>query len=305
MMPPYADGSSPLGFLPARWLGILTVLAACLCVSVGWVSTKFLLAAVRPLPAAFIQLAASTVVVVGAAAAAGRLPRGRSAVIMALPGLLQPGLENILAFLGLALAPVSVEGILFALEAVLVAVLAWPFLGERPSRGTMLSIGLGIAGVIILSADDTSDIAVPILGVVLILVGVLAAALDTVISRALAIDGDPLALTAVAHLAGLATIAAAIAVAAPQPWAILTDPGAMTALILTGILLNGAAAFLFNTALTRTSAAEVAALFPAISVFNTLGGYIFLGERLALVQLLGALLVIISVLLVVGQRRAR
>ena len=281
-----------------RYSGVVAILAACVSVSIASVSTKTLLVSAPVLPVVFVQLVASATVIWTAAALTGRLPKGRRALKLALPGLLQPGLVYLFAFLGLAVTPVSLEGLLFAFESVIVALLAWPLLRERPSVKVSASIMAGTAGVVLLSWPQSAGFGAPALGVALILAGVLCAALDTIASRALAIHADPLTMTAAGHAAGLAMVIAAQLIVEPQDWGFLSDPRTMALIVVSGLLLHGLSTVLFNAALARTSASKAAALFPSISLFTAVGGYAVLGERLASLQLVGGLIVIGSALLV-------
>ena len=287
--------------------GSAAILGACLCVSVASIMTKALLAHAPVLPVVFAQVLASTVVVWAVAAARGRLPRGRTGLRLATPGLLAPGLQYLAAYGGLAMTPVSIEGVLFALEATLVALLAWPLLRERPSRQTRVSIALGTVGVVLISWRDTGDARIPLAGVALILAGVACGALDTLVSRVLAPEADPLTMTAAVHAAGLAVVAATVlgtgAATGAASWTFLRAPGTLAVVVVSGVLLHGVATLGFVAALQHTTAARAAALFPSIAVFNTLGGYVVLGERLWGVQLGGGVLVVAAALLVARPAR--
>jgi drug/metabolite transporter (DMT)-like permease len=75
--------------------------------------------------------------------------------------------------------------------------------------------------------------------------------------------------------------------------------------VVSGILLHGLATILFNAALSKTPAAQAAALFPSISVFTALGGYAFFGDRLTVIQFFGGAMVIASALLIAWWERGR
>ncbi|HLJ62625.1 MAG TPA: DMT family transporter [Stellaceae bacterium] len=287
-----------------RYFGVIAILVACLSISIASVATKALLENTPVLPVVFVQLSASTIVIWTAAAMTGRLPKGRRALTLALPGILQPGLVYVFAFLGLAIVPVSLEGLLFAFEAAIVALLAWPFLGERPSVWVGISILMGATGVILLSWPQQASFAAPLLGVVLILAGVVCASLDTVASRALAIHADPLTMTAAGHIAGLAVVGGALLVSGRHPWDFLSNPQAVALIVLSGLLIHAFPTVLFNAALVRTSAGQAAALFPAISLFTAMGGYVVLDERLGLLQLGGGLMIVGSALLIAWRHGA-
>ena len=210
------------------------------------------------------------------------------------PGVLQPGLTYTLTFAGLAITSVSVEGLLFAFEAALVSLLAWPLLGETPSRRTVAIIAVGTIGVLLVSRAAPTAMAPPLLGVILILAGVAGAALDTVASRHLAMSAEPLTLTAAMQVAGLATVAASAPFWDNGDLEKIVSAGAWWSIALSGILIHGFAPWLFNASLRTLRASEVAAILPLTSLITVAGGVLWLGESLSAQQLVGGVLVFVS-----------
>jgi drug/metabolite transporter (DMT)-like permease len=226
------------------------------------------------------------------ASALGRVPEGRLGVRIGLVGILQPGLTDVFSTLGLATTPVSVEGFLFSSEGAMVAVLAFLSLGERISIVAALSIVVGGAGVALLSTP-TLPLIVPSIGVCLILLGVLCSALDTVVCRALLVaEADPLSMTAASHITALAIAVTTTYATGPYSWTFVGDLQTLAIIAGSGILLHGIATFFMNFGLAALSASHVALMFPLITIFTTLGGYVFLGEELSFLQLIGGLLLI-------------
>jgi len=271
---------------------------ACLCVAAPIVATKQILDTAPVLPTLLIQIAASTIVLWLIGWRTGRLP-GRAAWRYGWPGLLQPALAYILIFQGLELIPASVEGLLAASEAALVAMLAWPLIGERPTVRVIASIIVGTTGVLLITGSSIGNNAVPLSGVFWVLGGIALAALDTVYSRRLVVHTHPLTMTIAGHCMALTLVALVIPFLGAQNWQPLLPPPALTTIAISGIVLHGAATVLFNHALTSLPAAFAAALFPLISLLTALGGLVFLGETLSVAQAAGGALVIGSALLVV------
>ena len=276
-------------------VGVLAILAACTCVAGGTLMTKHLLDDVPALPLVFLQLAASCIGVWTAAATTRRLPTLREAPRLARPGVLQPGLAYLLAFTGLHMVPVSVEGLLLALETAFVVVLAWPLLGERPSRATIFATALGTAGVVLIAGDAPVGTA-PVIGIVLVLGGVVAASLDTIVSRRLAIDAHPLTMTAASHSAGLLLIGLSFPLWPAGSFGF--DPVLILEVAASGMLIHGIATVLFNFGLGRVAAGQAATLFPAISVLTTAGGVVWFGDRLSVWQTGGGAMVLVAALVV-------
>lgn len=278
--------------------GLLPLIVACACVAGPTVATKVVLEAAPVLPVLLIQIIASTIVLTSVGWRLRRLPRVGD-WRLGLPGLFQPGLSYLLFYLGLQLVPASVEGLLVALEAGIVALLAWPLLGERPTWRVATAALIGMVGVALLGGALSPVEAVSPLGIGLILLGVCFAALDTIGSRYLMSSADPLAMTIAGHWFGFVLIVVSTAATGPYDWAPLLAPPTLAAIAVAGIVVHGIALFLFNSALHHLPASFAAALFPLISLLTALGGVLLLGERLDLVQIAGGALVIGSALLVV------
>lgn len=249
------------------------------------------------LPIVLVQVVASLAVIAPIAAIRRRLPRLSRDWRLGLPGLLQPGVSYALVFAGLALIPAGVAGLLFATEAGLVALAAWPLLGERPRPVVGLSIAASSAGVALLAGAGSGAAMIAPLGIVLVLAGILCAALDTVASRALMTTADPLTMAVATHVAALIAIAVLLAFSAPLDWRWLRAPALVARVAVAGVLLHGLATVLFNVALQRITAAAAASTFPLISLLTAIGGVTVLGERLSTGQWLGGGVILAAMLL--------
>jgi probable blue pigment (indigoidine) exporter len=277
-----------------RW-GLLAILGACLSVTAGNLISKDLLARIEPLPLVLVEVGASTLALWILAAALGRLPSVRRIPRLSIPGLFQPGLVFTLGFAGLTLVPLSIAAFLFAFETLLVLVIAWPFLGERPAARKLLLALVGCCGVALLSSGGGAGAAgevVPALGLVLVLGAVLAAALHTVTTRAIAVDADPLAMAAASLVAGLAVIAAALSLWPPADWDEVLVAGDLLLAVVAGLLLHGSAMIFFNLGLARVSAGTVAIVLPAIAPMTAGSAYVLFGERPGALQWIGGGLVL-------------
>ena len=270
----------------------IAIVGSCGCVAAGTLMTKHLVDALPVLPVVFLQVLASTALTWSIAIARRSSPSPRQLLTLGFPGVLQPGLAYILGFTALAITPSSVLGLLWASESAVVVLLAWPLIGERPKGRTLLAVGAGVAGIVIVGGAVPSSSAPPLLGVLLALGGVCSAALDTVISRRLALTADTITMTAAGQLSGLATVAAS---APLWPWhdlAPLAASGTLATIFASGVLIHGVATLLFNYGLGGMSAGTAAMLFPLIAILTAAGGVIWLGDTLSAAQLLGAALII-------------
>lgn len=277
----------------------LALLGGCIAVAAGTIATKPALDAAPALAVLLVQVLASTVLLTALAAATNRIPHRREQLVLALPGFLHPGLSFIFLTLGLALIPVSLEGLLAASEAAVVALLSWPLLRERPSFRVIGAIGIGTVGLVLLTNGGLSGGNASLTGTAFVLAGVLCLALDTIAVRALLADAEPLTLTVVANWASLVPISAAIFMFSGAPsWSWLQDTGTLTLVVISGLLTHAVAAVLFNIALAQIPAARAAAIFPIISVMIAAGGIVVLDEHLGAMQLIGGAIIIASALAV-------
>lgn len=272
--------------------GHVALLLGCACAAVGTLITKPLAGPLPVLPLVFMQVLASAAATWLLAAATRRTPSPRHIVHLGFPGLLQPGLAYMLAFAGLAITPVSVEGLLWASESLVVVLLAWSLLGEKFRARTLAAVIVGALGVVAVSEAAPPTQVTPLLGVVLILGGVVAAALDTVFSRRLAIEADPTTMTAASQLVGLAAIGASAPLWPLKQLQLLAAPEVLVPVVVSGILIHAIATLLFNVGLSKVSASAASVLFPSVAVFTAAGGIVIEGETLSIVQLAGATLII-------------
>jgi drug/metabolite transporter (DMT)-like permease len=139
----------------ARLTGVACVLVTALGWGLNWPATKLLLTACPPLSARGVSGLVAALVLFGAAAACGEaltVPRhlwGR---------LTAAALLNVSAWMGLTTAsllwlPAGQAATFAYTMPVWVALLSWPVLNERPSIRQIVSIVLGICGVVVLVGE--------------------------------------------------------------------------------------------------------------------------------------------------------
>lgn len=266
---------------------------ACLSWAFGNVLTKALLSRADPLDLLSGQLTAS---VIGlwtmslARKAEIRLDDWR----IGLPGVLQPGLAYGLSNIGLAQVPVSLETMIFTIETPLILLLAWPILGERPTRLLMALGLLAFAGAVILTWQPEIDIAASHgFAASLIVSGAIFAALYSVAIRRMSADVDALRLTRASQTVGwLAVLIVWCATRRPQTPSLDAIDGALIA--GSGLLMNAIPFFLYGLVLERASAAFAALLLPLVPLITAAIAFGVFGETLSSLQWFGALLVLCS-----------
>jgi len=210
-----------------------------------------------------------------------------------LLGLLEPGVAYALFNFGLERTSAADASVLVSLESVAVAVFASVFLGERLSRSVVSGVALGVGGAVLLAAHEAHHGA-SLAGDALIVAGVVAAAGYSVVARRVAPGGD-------AALATAYQLAAALAVALVVWSAVSAGSGSTfgrpsvsqwLAAAATGMFGSAVPFLLYTYAASRLPAARAGMLSNLIPVFGVAAAVLLLDERLALTQLLGAVLVV-------------
>jgi drug/metabolite transporter (DMT)-like permease len=273
---------------------LLYGLLACLSWACGSVLTKALLAQADPLTVLSGQLTASVVGLWAISLASGsqiRLDDWR----IGFPGIFQPGLAYGLSIIALAQLPATLEAMIFTIETPLILLLAWPLLGERPTK-FLATLGLlAFAGVLILTWRPEIELgAGDGFAVSLIVFGALFAALYSVIIRRMSADVDALRLTRASQTIGwLAVLIVWWATQKPEP----TQLGVIGAMLIaaSGLLLNAIPFFLYGLVLEQASAGFAAMLLPLVPLLTAAIASAVLGESMSSLQWLGAVLVLSSV----------
>ena len=170
---------------------VAALVAAAACWGVGTVVTKQVVDDVAPLTLLPLQLAASCTFLL-AVAAVRREPLSWSPSVrrLAALGALNPGLAYALGLIGLTTITASLSVLLWALEPVVILLLAALVLREHVSAALAASIAVAITGVLLVvyqpgAAGDAA-------GITLTLVSIGCCALYTVLTRRLMLDDSSL-----------------------------------------------------------------------------------------------------------------
>jgi drug/metabolite transporter (DMT)-like permease len=279
---------------------VLVLTGAAAAWGLATVISKRAVAEIPPLTLLPLQLAIS----VSALLAAGGLRRLRGSWSPELRrlgglGLLNPGLAYTLSLLGLGHITASLSVVLWAVEPVVILLLAWGLLRERIGRSLALTTAAALAGVVLIvftpgtgSADGAA------VGVALTLAGVAACAAYTVICRRLLADDATLTVVMVQQACALAFACALFAVgqllgAAPSGRDV--SGGAWLSAAVSGVLYYAVGFWLYLTGLRRVPAMVAGLFINLIPVFGIAGGYLLLDERLTTRQWIGAAAVIAAV----------
>jgi drug/metabolite transporter (DMT)-like permease len=215
------------------------------------------------------------------------------------PGLIQPGLAFVLGILGLALTTASNDALIWASESVMVLGIAWLWFGRRPGRSLAVLAMTALAGVALATSNPTGEgTPISLGGNALILVAVGCGACYTLITEHQVRSHAPLVLLALHQLWGLGLVLlvwlGVVVVSGRSGF-----PATLSATWLVALgsgMLQFALPFLcFLIALEGLGAGRVSSFLTIPPIVTIVGARIFLGERLALVQLFGGAVVLLAV----------
>ncbi len=282
---------------------IALVLAAA-CWGFGAVMTKYALEQIPPLTLLVVQLAISTAVLWILLLAQGiRVVFNRDTLQLGLIGVLNPGLAYTFSLLGLAQTTASMSALLWAAEPILIIGFAWLILCERLTWPLLICAAVAIVGVgVVAGLDVWAGANSSLVGNLLIAAGVCCCAMYTVLTRRMVANGAPLLIVALQQTAALL-------------WALLIWPAELLARqsvdlaaipitfwvwgMVGGVVYYALAFWLYIIGLKRAPASLAGLFLNLIPLFGVGGAYLFLGERLASAQWLGAIVILVAVMLIV------
>jgi O-acetylserine/cysteine efflux transporter len=227
----------------------------------------------------------------------GRRLRPLSGREVLLVALLQTTVLYGLGFLGVQRTTAGASALLLNINPVMVALLAWPMLGEPLDASSLAGILLALAGVATVSVH--SGLGSP-LGIALLLGGALAWASASIVIKRLG-PVDLLRLSCLQMIVGgLPLLAVGILAEHRLPHPTAAAAGWFVFLVIPATAVNFV---LWFGLLERYSATAMTSWLFLIPVFGVLSGAVFLHEPLTWRIVAGALLVVAGVVLT--QRQAR
>jgi len=266
----------------------------CVSVATGILLSKHLLASAPLLPFVLFQVLGGALFATMACLCFRAVPKGKSLLLLALPGIFQPGMTYPLYFASLAYIPVALAGMLASFETLFVCLLSFPLLKVTPRREQFLLAFCSLGGLLLMSWSRGQVAARSLFGVLLVLASMLCASLDTIACSALAPRSHTTALTAVACWSGTLVLLLILLFSSKQNWEPFATLSTLGICLLSGVFIHGLGANLVNEGLVKITAAEAALLYPLISVVTAVGGFVIYRERLSASQALGGIVVIVS-----------
>jgi probable blue pigment (indigoidine) exporter len=285
---------------------VAALVAAAACWGTGTVASKQVVDDVAPLTLLPMQLAASCVfLLVIALARSEPLAWTPPVRRLAALGVLNPGIAYALGLIGLTTITASLSVLLWALEPVVIMLLAALVLREHIPTALAAAVAVAIAGVLLVvyQPGATGDA----VGITLTVVSIGFCALYSVLTRRLLLDDSSLAVVLAQQAAALvfaAALATAVAMAGGPGWDLGGHGvGDWLAAAASGVLYYGLGFWFFLTGLRQVPASYAGAFLPLIPVFGVTAGYL-VGERLEPRQWLGAMVIVAATAWMAVHQRA-
>jgi probable blue pigment (indigoidine) exporter len=277
---------------------------AAVCWGLGTVISKAALGEIPPLTLLTIQLGSSVAILALIMHRQGIAMRDDRQKVLGRLGLLNPGVAYALSLLGLLTVTASLSVVLWALEPLVILVLAGMFLGERITPG-LVALSLAAVAGMAFAVYEPSIGGGELVGVALTLAGVGCCAVYTVVTRRFipnAAETGQVVLSQQAHALLLAfVLITLVALLGGQVVPTALTPLGLASAVGSGVLYYAGAYWFYLGALRRVPASIAASSFYLIPIVGLAGGAVLLGERLAPSQWLGAAIVLGSVLAIAAR----
>lgn len=214
-------------------------------------------------------------------------------------GLIQPVAYFLCESYGISMTNATVSGVIIALIPIMALAAGFLFMGERPSwKQAMFSL-LSIAGVVVMTLQQSAGGTVQPWGVVLLIGAVICGAAFNIISRRLSGTFSALERTYVMMLMAAAAFTALAVIETKGNAAQLLAPAAklpfMGAMLYLSLFSSILAFLCLNYAATILPVGKSTAFCNVTTVLSVFAGVVFLGEPVSVVSLIAAAVIIVGV----------
>lgn len=289
---------------PPTLAAVAALVGAAASWGVGTVVTKQVIDDVAPLTLLPLQLVASCAFLL-AVTVARREPLTWTPPVrrLAALGVLNPGAAYALGLIGLTTITASMSVLLWALEPVVILLLAALVLREHVPAPLAASVAVAIAGVLIVVYQP--GVSGDVTGITLTLVSIGCCAVYTVLTRRLMLDDSSLSVVLAQQAAALVfalVLVTVVGVAGGPGWELDGVPVAvLVGAAASGVLYYGLGFWFFLTGLRQVPASYAGSFLPLIPVFGVAAGYL-VGERLEPRQWLGAVVIVAATVALAWQQ---
>ena len=214
-------------------------------------------------------------------------------------GLVQPVLYFLCESYGISMTNATVSGVIIALIPIMALAAGFLFMGERPSWKQAGFSLLSIAGVVVMTLQQSAGGTVQPLGVVLLVGAVVCGAAFNIMSRKLSGVFSALERTYVMMLIAAASFTALAVMETRGSMAQLFAPAAslpfMGAMLYLSLISSILAFLCLNYAATILPVGKSTAFCNVTTVLSVFAGVVFLGESINAASLIAAVVIIIGV----------
>ncbi|HEV8402915.1 MAG TPA: DMT family transporter [Candidatus Limnocylindrales bacterium] len=293
-------------FAPSSRTNVLTLTLAAACWGVGTVVSKRAIEEIPPLTLLPIQLGVSLAVLAILMRWRGLPFRDPSASpVLGRLGILNPGMAYALSLLGLVSITASLSVMIWAIEPLIILLLAGWFLRERVGSSLVVLSLVALGGLVLVIGQPGGG---SLVGVLLTIAGVVCCASYTVVTRRWLVTAYSTTQVIVAQQAHAIAFALVLVAAAwllgGGPWPVGVTAAGWASAIVSGILYYALAYWFYLSGLRNVPASLAAVSFYLIPIFGVAGASVLLGEHLDASQWVGVVIVLAAVLLITRRTTA-
>ncbi|MBC5804855.1 MAG: hypothetical protein DLM53_07035 [Candidatus Eremiobacter antarcticus] len=278
--------------------GFVAIMVAAVLWGAGWPVLKLLTKSAPALEVMFGELAAASVFAGVVTAVRHVKVRDWSRVrIAAAIGIVEPGVAYLLFALGIAQTTASSATIIDSLQPLVILLIAALAFGERSGPGALPLVVLGLCGTgLSLGLNSISLGDARLAGDTLVGLGMIMAALHAVIMKRAVVELDAVLVTTVQHVTGACILgSAAVLLIWAHPATFWTVNARDIVLIAgAGVLTMGMPFLLYITAVRQISGGLAGIGIAFIPISGLVLSALFVGERLAPIQVAGAVVTVIA-----------
>ena len=280
-----------------RVLAILGIAATAALWGMSAPMIKQLIDTFPPCTLAALRLSIAVAVLVPMLALQGRRPRfGRPAILLGLSGV---AAAQIIQNFGMErIAAGSAAVVFMAASVVITSLLGWVCLGERCSPIVMLAmLGCGIGVTLVAMAGSGSNVAFPVIGLLLIVGSAAAWSVYAVIGRKFT-EGDSTEIMTGALIVGLLATLPFVAYERPKVSAMSVGAGDLVTLLLLGSLVTAGSYLCWSFSIRHLQANEASVLCSFEPAFGLFFAWLLLREGITWPAVIGAAVIVASCVMV-------
>ena len=226
--------------------------------------------------------------------------RGKNIKRLILMSLAQPLLYFIFELYGINASSSAISGVIISLVPIAVIILSAIFLKEKATAKQIFCSAVSLICVSIISVVTSDGNNSSLLGIVLLLLAVICAAVFNILSRNLSGEFSPFERTYMMFLVGTIGFNSVALLGLsenfiPELVAATVNLQFWSAIAYLAVLSSIAAFMLYNYATSNISSVRAASFSNIITVVSVIAGMVFLKEKLTVIEIICCVLIILGV----------